>query len=182
MVEIHHVVGERPSTIGARPLLELSEHLPIACCQPASTLCHLGQVSLSVRLPVVPLSPDDADTRATVSLQGSFSPVSRTKGRRWLRQTTTRAALLCGHEWILASTTDIEAAGRPSGRWRSRVRIPAPRLLLSVQLLLDPPERVLDAVVGVLGLGAPVVDEQRRQHDEGEELEELRLPVLQGRL
>src|SRR5690606_26292935 len=47
---------------------------------------------------------------------------------------------------------------------------------------LDAPERRLQLLGAVLGLGAALVDVQRREADEREQLEELRLPVLEGRL
>src|SRR4051794_4788198 len=51
-------------------------------------------------------------------------------------------------------------------------------LVERVQLPLDPAERRLHLVIAVLRLVAALVDEVRRRDDEGEDLQELRLPVL----
>jgi hypothetical protein len=48
-----------------------------------------------------------------------------------------------------------------------------------IEPLLDPREGLLDLLVAVLGLRASLVDQQGGEHDEGEQLEKLRLPVLE---
>jgi hypothetical protein len=47
---------------------------------------------------------------------------------------------------------------------------------------LGSPDRSLDPVGAVLGLRAAAIDQDGRYHGEGEQLQELRLPVLQRRL
>src|SRR6266542_4353940 len=64
------------------------------------------------------------------------------------------------------------------GRWGRRA-VRAARQV--VEAALDPPERGLHLLVAVLRLGAAAEDEERGQDHEGEELQELALPVLEGR-
>ncbi len=49
-----------------------------------------------------------------------------------------------------------------------------------IQLLLDALEGLLHPIIGVLGFRAASMDQHGGGHDEREELEELRLPVLEG--
>src|SRR4051794_40729544 len=56
------------------------------------------------------------------------------------------------------------------------------RLVHGVQALFDPLEHRLHLVVAVLRLRAALVDQVGRRDDQDEDLEELRLPVLEGPL
>src|SRR5918999_4567569 len=62
----------------------------------------------------------------------------------------------------------------------ARLGLAAAGFLQRLQPLLDPVEGPLHLVVAVSGLRALAVDQERGQHHEREQLEELRLPVLQG--
>ena len=98
---------------------------------------------------------------------------------RWARRRRSAAGVAQRSRIVLACAeglTNVAVAERV-GSW-ARVGDRSGLSFDAVEAPFDPAKRGFDVFVSILGFGTALLNEKRRQHHEGKELQELRLPVL----